>query len=160
MGEILGLYGVQGGLRLFSYLEHPPDLLGYARLWLALPEGPEPRRLTAGHQQGQRLIGYLEGVDDREAARELLGTRLLVPREALEELGEDEYLWADLVGLEVWNRDGAFLGQVTALMETGANDVLIVRDGRRERLIPFLAEAVLGVYPDRGILRTDWDPDF
>jgi len=154
------LYGVQGGLRLFSYLEHPPDLLEYPRLWLALPEGGEPRRLTAGHQQGRRLIGYLEGVEDREAARELLGTSLQIPRKALEEPEEGEYLWADLVGLEVWNRDGTFLGRVAGLMETGANDVLVVRHGRRERLIPFLAEAVLGVYPDRGILRTDWDPDF
>lgn len=154
------MYGVQGGLRLFSYLEHPPDLLDYPRLWLARPGGPEPRGLTAGHQQGRRLIGYLDRVEDRETARELLGTRLQVPRQTLDAPGEDEYLWADLVGLEVWNRDGTFLGRVTALMETGANDVLIVRDGYRERLIPFLAEAVLGVYPDRGMLRTDWDPDF
>ena len=160
VGEVNGLFGVDGGLRLYSFLENPPDLLGFERLWLVLEGGPTPYRVLETRRSGRALAALLEGVGDREEARRLLGTRIQVPRSLLGEPDPGEYLWADLVGLAVRDPNGAYLGEVVSLMETGANDVLVVRDGKRERLIPFLSETVLEVDLEGGVIRADWDPDF
>ncbi|MEF8794484.1 ribosome maturation factor RimM [Thiohalorhabdus sp.] len=162
VGRIHGLFGVQGWLRLFSYLERPPDLLGFDRLWLVTQEGREARRVLDTERKGLRLVARLEGVGDRESARTLLGTEVQVPRSALPEAGEDEegFLWADLLGLDVETVEGVPLGSVTSLVDTGANDVLVVSGEDRERLIPFLGDYVPEVDLERGIIRVDWDPDF
>jgi len=161
VGRIHGLFGVHGWLRLFSYLERPADLLGFDRLWLVTEKGREVRRVLGAERKGPRLVAHLEGINSREAARALLGTELQVPRSALPAADEGaEFLWADLMGLAVETQDGVPLGQVTSLVDTGANDVLVVSGEDRERLIPFLADYVPEVAPERGIIRVDWDPDF
>lgn len=162
VGRIHGLFGVHGWLRLFSYLERPADLLGFDRLWLVTPEGREARRVLDTERKGPRLVARLEGVKDREAARALLGTELQVPRSALGPApgDEDEFFWADLMGAAVETVEGVPLGRVTSLVDTGANDVLVITGEDRERLVPFLAEYVPEVDLERGIIRVDWDPDF
>lgn len=160
VGTINGLYGVHGAVRLFSYMDDPADILGFDRLWLVREGGREERRVTEKEQKGPRLVARLEGVTGREEARALLGVELQVPRDALGEAGEGEFLWADLMGLAVETTGGVPLGEVTDLLETGANDVLVVTGTDRERLIPFTAEAVPEVALDRGLIRVDWDPEF
>lgn len=160
VGEVNGLFGVDGSLRLYSHFENPPDLLGFERLWLVLEGRPVPHWVLETRRSGRALVARLEGVEDRDQARRMLGTRILVPRALLGEPEPGEYLWADLIGLRVRDRSGAYLGEVVSLMETGANDVLVVRDGDRERLIPFLSETVLEVDLEGGVIRADWDPDF
>ena len=160
VGRIHGLFGVHGWVRLFSYMDHPPDLLGFDRLWLVTEAGPQVRQVLETERKGPRLVARLEGVGNREAARDLLGVELQVPRSALGGAGEDEFLWADLIGLTVETLDGAALGHVDGMLETGANDVLVVAGEDRERLIPFLAEYVPEVDLNRGLIRVDWDPDF
>jgi len=83
-----------------------------------------------------------------------------VPRSALPAAGEDEYYWSDLEGLRVETLEGVDLGTVDHLIETGANDVLIVR-GDRERLIPFLRPSVVReIDLVAARIRVAWDPDF
>jgi 16S rRNA processing protein RimM len=160
VGRIHGLFGVHGWLRLYSYMEQPADLLGFDRLWLVTDSGREGRRLLEAERKGPRLVARLEGVANREAARALLGTELQVPRSALGAGAGGEFLWADLIGLAVETVDGVPLGRVTSMLDTGANDVLVVTDDERERLIPFLADYVPEVDTERGTIRVDWDPDF
>ena len=160
VGRIHGLFGVHGWLRLYSYLEQPADLLDFDRLWLVTDAGRAARRVLETERKGPRLVARLEGVGDRETARALLGAELQVPRSALGEPEEGEFLWADLIGLAVETVDGVPLGRVDTMLDTGANDVLVVSDGERERLIPFLADYVPEVDPERGIIRVDWDPEF
>lgn len=157
VARINGLHGVRGAVQVYSYLAEPADILGFDEVWLRDAETPRPRRVRSAFRSGPRLILALEGVTDRDAARELLGQDLLLPRSALT---EDDLLWADLVGLRVETTAGEHLGEVTGLMETGANDVLVVAGPDRERLIPFLAEFVPTVDTDSGVLRVEWDPDF
>lgn len=160
VGRVNGLFGVNGGLRLYSYMERPADLLTFDRLWLVTAEGRKARRVLATERKGPRLMAFLEGVADREAARALLGAELEVPRSELGEAGDGELLWADLIGLAVETLDGVSLGRVDSLVETGANDVLVVAGADRMRLVPFLAEYVPEVDLPGGVIRVDWDPDF
>jgi len=107
------------------------------------------------------LVVKLAGIADRDAAEALKGTLVGVPHAALPPAGQDEYYWADLVGLEVVNVGGERLGQVESLIETGANDVLCVRaDDDRELLLPFVGAVVLDVDLVLKRIRVDWDADW
>jgi 16S rRNA processing protein RimM len=117
--------------------------------------------LLNGRQQGKGIVAHLKGCDDRDQAAALMETEIAIRREQLPEAAPGEYYWADLQGLKVINTEGIELGVVDHLLETGANDVLIVRDGDTERLIPYVfGQFVLDVALDQGVMRVDWDPEF
>ena len=79
-------------------------------------------------------------IEDREGAARFVGSEVWVRRSALPKPKHGEYYWADLEGLEVVTVEGAMLGRVSHLVATGANDVLVAKDGKRERLIPFVLD--------------------
>jgi 16S rRNA processing protein RimM len=136
------------------------QLLAYSPWQLGDGSGWRPYVLEAGRAHGPGLVAKLAKVDDREQARALVGADIAVERSQLPALTDDEYYWNDLVGLGVVTRDGRELGQVTGLMETGANDVLVV-GGDRERLIPYIpGQVVLRVDTRAGRIEVDWDPEF
>ena len=160
MGRITGIHGVHGWVKVWSYTEPREQLLQY-RVW-RLRHGAQQRvvKLLQGRLQGKNLVAHLEGFDDRDQSRELMEWEILVPRSELPELPVEEFYWADLEGLRVVTTDGQELGRVDHLMETGANDVLVVV-GERERLIPYVpGEVVQAVDLEAGIIQVDWDPDF
>lgn len=106
------------------------------------------------------VVAHLDGVVDRDEAQQLCGWDISIDQRQLPEPEAGEYYWADLVGLKVKNLDGTDLGVVDHLLETGANDVLVVK-GDRERLIPFLQQhTVIKINLDAGLMTVDWDPDF
>ena len=105
-------------------------------------------------------VVILEGIADRDAAEALPGVEVAVWRDGLPALAEGEFYWSDLVGLTVATTEGVDLGVVDRMMETGANDVLVVK-GERERLIPFLMDDVVRqVDLEAGHMEVDWDPEF
>jgi len=113
-----------------------------------------------GRVQGKGLAVLLPGFDDREQAASLVGLQIFVRREQLPATAKDEYYWSDLEGLEVKTTNGVLLGRVSRLMETGANDVLVVQ-GDREHLVPFVqGQYITGVDLESGQIEVDWDPDF
>jgi 16S rRNA processing protein RimM len=107
------------------------------------------------------MVAQLPGVDDRDQAAALIGTDIHVAREQLPPPAKGEYYWVDLEGLEVVTTDNVELGRVSHLFATGANDVVVVRDGTRERLIPFVQGSyVRSVDLSAGRMVVDWDPEF
>lgn len=160
LGRISGLYGVQGWVKLYSYTDPRENILHYSR-WQLLHHG---RRYAAnvleGKRHGKGVIARLDLFDDREGARAFIGAEIAVPRDALPPLPSGEYYWADLEGLRVETLEGVNLGVVDHLMETGANDVLVV-EGERTRLVPFVqGQFVKEVNLEAGVIRVDWDPEF
>ncbi|MBI1964849.1 MAG: 16S rRNA processing protein RimM, partial [Betaproteobacteria bacterium] len=117
------------------------------------------RAVAEAKVQGRAVIARLEGCGDRESAAALRGREVAVPRAALPRTRENEYYWADLVGLNVVNAEAQDLGRVTRILQTGANDVLVVQGGR-ERLIPFIAEVIRDVDLAAGVVRVDWGADY
>jgi len=157
VGKIVGLHGVDGWIKLESYTEPRLRIFSYMP-WLV---GGKEISGAQGREQGKGLIGKLPGCDDRDTAAALIGAEIKVQRSALPQPKRGEYYWADLEGLEVVTVDGVGLGKVSHLFATGANDVLVVRDGERERLIPYVAKQfVQQVDLEAGRITVDWDPDF
>ncbi len=160
LGKVTGLFGVRGWVKLWSYTDPARNLLDYRDIELGQGGAWRKTRLVEGRRHGEGLVGRFEGVQDRESAAALVGAELAVPRDRLPATGEGEYYWADLVGLEVVNREGVGLGRVERMMATGANDVMVV-SGERERLLPFLpGRFVDEVDLDGGRIVVDWDPEF
>lgn len=160
MGRISGLYGVRGWVKVHSETEPRENIVQYSPWYLRLQDGWREVPLAAGRRHGKGVVAQLAGYDNRDAAAALVGTEVAVRRDQLPPPAAGEYYWADLIGLRVATVDGTDLGIVDHLMETGANDVLVVR-GERERLIPFLPDdVVVEVDLEGGCMRVDWDPDF
>ena len=110
-------------------------------------------------------MAHIAGVDDRTLAESYKGLEVCIPESALPALPEGEYYWRDLQGLQVWCQEGerrVLLGVVDYLIETGANDVLVVAacEGsldERERLIPYLpGNSVTRVDLEEGVIELDW----
>jgi len=134
-----------------AILEYQPWLLG---------KDKKPVKIVDGRKQGKGIAALLPGFEDREQATTLVGTQIFVGRDQLPATGKDEYYWSDLEDLEVKTINGELLGRVEKLMETGANDVLVIR-GNREHLVPFIpGQYVTRVDLEDGTIEVDWDPEF
>jgi 16S rRNA processing protein RimM len=159
LGRISGLFGVRGWVKVYSYTDPREAVLEYDRWLLSGNNGWREATVAEGQRHGKTVIVRIEGYDDRDQAAGLIGTDIGVPRELLPETGGDQYYWSDLEGLNVVDRDGTVLGKVDHLLETGANDVMVVK-GEKERLIPFVMDkVVLGVDLARSEISVDWEWD-
>jgi 16S rRNA processing protein RimM len=158
MGKVGGLFGVRGWVKVHSYASPPENLLRY-KPWLLCVDGVwRPFEVTGGRRHGKGVIAQLAGYADPDHARALIGAEIAVERTQLDAPAENEYYWADLIGAAVVNRDGVEFGRVDHLIETGANDVLAVRGGHGETLIPFvIGRYVLEVDLDRERILVDWE---
>jgi 16S rRNA processing protein RimM len=170
VGRISGVYGVKGWVKVHSDTDPREGITDY-NPWYIKQGGREngnwrKLRVEDGRRHAKTVIAKLEGVDDRDVAMQLTGALIAINPDQLQQLGEDEYYWRDLIGLRVINTKGIELGTVQRLMETGANDVLVVaratEDGTgKEQLIPWTrGQAILEVDLRQGMIRVDWDEDF
>ncbi|WP_133501278.1 ribosome maturation factor RimM [Cognatilysobacter terrigena] len=162
VGRVVGAFGVRGEVKLESWTEPRSALFGY-RPWILRDARGVERELMGvrGRIVGKSLAAEIPGVEDRDAAEAMRGTEVYVPRSALPKAAEGEFYWADLEGLEVVNVEGQAMGRVSHLFSTGANDVLVTRDGDREWMIPFVRpQFVTAIDLDAGRITVDWDPDF
>jgi 16S rRNA processing protein RimM len=162
MGRIVGVFGVNGEVKLESWAEPRERIFEYQPWQLVSAPGTEREvRGVKGRRQGKGLVARLPGIDDRDRAATCVGSEILVARELLPKPAEGEYYWADLEGMQVVTENGTALGTVSHVIATGANDVLVVRDGARERLLPFVVgDCVKEVQADQRRIVVDWDPEF
>lgn len=159
MGRVSAPFGVKGWIKIQPFTAETASLLRYREWWVGRGEEWRLHSVSAGHEQGKWLVAKLKDCDDRDTASALRGRQLAVTRDALPELPANEYYWADLIGLRVVNGERLELGVVSGILETGANEVLVVK-GECERLIPFIAEVVRQVDLERGVIRVDWGADY
>lgn len=170
LGRVSGLFGVCGWLKVFSHTRPLGNLTQYDRWFLQISEQGchdewRPFRVVAAKTHGKTLIAQLADaedriIDDRDAAAALLNADIAVARADMPLLPDGEFYWHDLVGLKVVNREQEMLGRVTGMLETGANDVLVV-NGEGERLIPFVMGVIIdGVDLVNGVITVDWGRDY
>ena len=160
LGRVSGAFGVKGWFKVQSYTEPVGNLLAF-RAWTLRRQGSEREwALEDGNARPADVIAKLRGIDDRDAALEWVGAEVAVLREQLPAAAAGEVYWTDLEGCEVRTTSGVTLGSVVHLLATGAHDVLVVAS-ERERLIPFVADAVVkSVDVAARVIVVDWSPDF
>lgn len=164
MGRIVAPYGVLGWLKVLPDTEAIDGLFDYPTWWIGKDDQWREMQVQDAKIHNDVLVVKLKGVDDRDAAFACKGKQVAVPRASLPEPDENEYYWSDLIGLTVKNRQGDDFGQIVDVLETGANDVLVVNTGKErgnvERLLPFVDQVVLEVDLNAKSMLVDWDADF
>jgi 16S rRNA processing protein RimM len=167
-GKITGAYGIKGWVKLHALTDSPDSFFAFSRWQIVRNGKPEPIVFEDGKPHGKGLVAKVAGVDSRTEAELLRGLEVWVPADELPVLEAGEYYWHELQGVQVFcEHEGQtlLLGEVDHLLETGANDVLVLRPcagsiDERERLIPYLpGDVVLEVDRDDNRMLVSWHPD-
>ncbi len=169
VGRITAVFGIQGWVKIHSYTEPQENLFGYGPWWLKTARGVKPVEIDESRPHGKGFVAHIKGVDDRDQAALYTGVAIAVEKQLLPELEGDDYYWHQLQGLRVishWDGQEQDLGTVTRMLETGANDVLVVQGDaesidQQERLIPYVPEHYIRqIDLSAGHIEVDWDPEF
>ena len=167
LGKFGAVYGINGWLKVNSYTDIPEGIFDYTPWQIQVQGNWRQVQISGKKRHGNGLIVKLADVSDRDQAQLYVNADIAVERSVLPQLAEGDYYWRDLMGMAVVNEAGYHLGEVVDMMETGSNDVLVVKAnksdafGKTERLLPFLTDSVIKDVnnAERRIL-VDWDPDF
>jgi 16S rRNA processing protein RimM len=165
LGKIVSVHGVRGEVKVYSFTDPLDNLLEYRRWTLRRDGETKQVELVRGRVQGNVLVAKLKGLDDREVARTFAGFEIVMPRDEFPELDDGDFYWHQLIGLRVVDQAGQLLGRIDHLLETGANDVIVVKpvEGSlddRERLLPYTDDCVQAVDLEAGEMQVEWDSDF
>ena len=155
VGQVLRPHGIRGELRVRIVTDSPERLGQHTHFYLARPDSPEKteRHLVAKWRlHKETLLLKLAGYDDRDRAEELRGMLVQIPIEEAVPLEDGEYYHFQLIGVRVETEDGEPLGQVTELIDTGANDVYVVRGPRGELLLPAIENVILKLDLDSNLM--------
>lgn len=169
VGEISGVSGVKGWVKIFSFTEPRLNILKYNPWLIGDGDNWKNLELISGRAQGKTIVAQLKGVDDREQAFSLIGSKIAIMTSQLQTLESEDFYWRDLEGLAVYNLAGEYLGVVSHLIETGANDVLVVdlpkevAQGQKikEMMIPYLmGDVIKKVDLTARRMDVDWDNEY
>jgi 16S rRNA processing protein RimM len=159
LGRVGAPHGVQGWVKVTSYTEPAAGIANYPLWTLVQRSQPRTVRVLESKRAGQGIAVRLEGIETREAAQALTGAEVQVERSALPGVGPKEHYLHDLLGLEAVNREGTPLGRVDGFLDMPAHPVMVLRDGKVERLVPVVSERLLAVDQATGRVTLDWHPD-
>lgn len=164
LGEISGVSGVTGWVKVFSHTDPRVKITDYKQ-WYLQEKGKDWKsvKLLNGRAQGKNIVAQLEGITTREQAEALKGAQIAINEEQLDALQENEYYWKDLIGLNVETTEGVNLGTIDWIFNTGSNDVITVKDSveKVERLVPYIMDdVVISIDLESNLMVVDWDPEF
>lgn len=159
MGRVSAPHGIKGWIKVQPFTEDVDGLLGYPQWWLGNEGAWVQCRVSEAAVHGAAVLARLEGCSDREAAIAFKGAQVGIPRDRLPVSRAGEYYWSDLLGMDVVNGRGETLGRVEYLLETGANQVLVL-GGERETLIPFIENVIISVDLAERRIVADWNLDY
>lgn len=155
IGKVTGVHGLKGFLKVWSFAQSI-DTFGPKRIVLLKSENGLEKEFTIikaqPHKKGILLL--LEGVNNRNLADDLVDSEILIDRDLLPEPEEDSWYWQDLIGLDVKDEFKGFIGKVKHIFPTGANDVLVVKNKKKEVLVPMHRNFVISVDLEQSILIT------
>lgn len=167
VGKLGASYGIKGWLKIFSFTEEPEGIFSYSPWFIKIRGEWQEVKVEDWKRHNKGWVAKLDGIDQREEVQALTNAEIAVDPEVLPALSGDEFYWRELIGMKVVTTQGYDLGLVDDLLETGSNDVLVVKAnlkdafGQKERLIPFLYEqVVINVDREAQRIEVDWDPGF
>ena len=160
MGKIIGSHGVKGWLKIHPFTEEIETLTKYDE-WL-IPRNEKTWDVIKVDQtivKEKIMLVKLNEVNDRNSSDNFIKSLIGVQKKDLPDLGPNDYYWSDLIGLCVESEDGVMYGVVETIMETGSNDVMIVK-GEKEILIPYLPDVILNIDLVKKKIIVDWDENY
>jgi len=167
LGKFGAVYGINGWLKVVAYTDIPEGIFDYTPWQIKLQGNWLPVQVASWKRHSNGLIAKLDGISDRDIAQRYVNAEIAVTAQTLPSLEDGDYYWKDLMGLAVVNEAGYHLGEVSDMMETGSNDVIVVKAnrtdafGKKERLLPFLTDTVVkSVNLAEKRIIVDWDPAF
>ena len=147
IGIIVNVHGIRGEIRVIPTTDEPGRFgqLEVAEIFFKSDKAEYPIEAVRPHKA--LMVLKLKGIDDRNAAEQLIGGEIKVPRSEALPLEDDEYYQKDLFDMDVVTDTGEKLGYLANIIETGANDVYVVRpeNGNKDILIPAIKECILSV---------------
>ena len=138
IGKIDGVYGVKGFLKVYSYTQPRTEIINWPNWYLKRNDAYTLAHIESvqSHRNGASVLLKLKDVETPEAGLLYSGVEIYLPKQDFTKLATGDYYWHELIGMSVINQHGVHLGEVVKLMETGANDVLVVQ-GAQKYLIPY-----------------------
>ena len=160
IGKIVGVHGLNGVIKVFSYAESTASYTSGMPLYLKDSHGNGfALKVDWAKPHSKTILLSLEGIRNRGQAEALIGSELFIEKTALEALEEGTYYWIDLMGLSVYSLTGDYIGEVTSIFRTGSNDVYVAKrmDGTKEIevLIPALESVIREIDLDQRVMRVD-----
>jgi len=153
IGEIVRPHGLKGQIKAKSYLVSKGSTQRLDEVFIRRSEEPAVRfRIRTLQAERKTLLLALEGVEDVDAAKRLVGCRILISPDKLIKLEEDEYYWHELLGLEVATEGGQGLGRIAAIIPGENHDVYVCADRGRELLLPAIGEVIRKVDIAAGVM--------
>ena len=144
VGKISSPHGIKGWVKVISYTDPLENILSYKEWFIINEGGKKIFAIEDFRIQGKKINVKLDGIDDRDSAEDLKNKEILVSRIELPKLEKNTYYWNDLLDLPVLDKKGNQIGKVDSLFETGSNDVLVIVNENKERLlVPFIMEEVI-----------------
>ena len=166
VGEIIGSYGLKGWVQVFSYTRPAENILTYSPWQLTDETESEEVLISSSRVLGKKILVLFEECVSRTQADGFRARKVFIDKSQMPDLEEGDFYWNELVGMKVKTTEGIFLGNVETLIETGANDVLVVSPAKeswdnQERLIPYVDQEVI-VKVDQFLnqITVDWDPNY
>ena len=157
IGKILNAHGVEGAIKVYSYAESLSVFNSGNMILVKNPDDSSEKcykvKWSAPHSRFVLLM--FEGVDSRSLSDNLKGCELFIEKASLPELEENTYYWEDIIGLSVYTADDNFLGRVESIIQTGSNDVYVVKDGKSEILVPAMESVVLKIDLDKKTMKVN-----
>lgn len=146
IGRVTRPHGIRGEIRVRLFTEAAASFNRFEQVFVRRPgEKPELLKVVEARPHKNIVLLKLKGLRSRDEALELTGADICVRRDWLPSLEDNEYYWADLIGLDVFDEHGKFLGRVENILPTGADDILALSHHGREILLPFRAEIIMDV---------------
>jgi len=158
VGKISNPHGIKGWVKVISFTDPIENILSYKKLTISDNQTEKTYCLEDSRIQGNKIVIKLEGVNNRDDADLLKNLQIEINRSDLPKLEENSYYWEDLVDFNVIDIKGMHVGKVDSLFRTGSNDVLVIINETKQRLlIPFIMEEVIKyVDLDKELISIDW----
>jgi len=156
IGRVVKAHGVRGKIKV-KYFGENPHLFPYREIFIRDRAGKSvPYEILEAVSQPTRIILKVKGVERAEDAQALAGKEVLIRKETLPDLPEDEYYWDEILGMVVETEEGKKIGSLKEVLATGANDVWVIEGKRGEILLPATKEVIRSIDRKRRMIRVRW----
>ena len=154
IGKVIKLHGVKGSVKVKYYGADPDSFSHYRNIFVQDGEGNlKPYEVVHAVSHARLLILQLKGMERVEDVEPLVGKEILIRRDVLPPLEEDEYYWTDLLGMTVETEGGKKIGTLKEILPTGANDVYVIEGRRGEICLPATGDVIKDVDFQRKVIK-------